>query len=128
MIVKRIITILSILFVILICAFWGIHHIKQTNQLLNQQLDAILFDIQQENDQQALTKTKQLKTHWEQQSNYFGMYLQHHLLDQVTSQIALLETSIQEKEYLQAQFTITQIRITLEQIYDDEQLKLRNIL
>lgn len=125
---KRIVTILILLTVVMSLAFWGIHSIGESRAEMLTSLEQITARLKEQNYSAAAEQTKAMAVDWEKKNNLFGVYVKHELPDQIGREISQLSALIQIEKADEATALIAEIQYDLDRLYQNELPHLKNIL
>ncbi|MGI5959551.1 MAG: DUF4363 family protein [Massiliimalia sp.] len=125
---KRLISGLTIFAVILILAVIGVFHLQNTTNQLQKSLSAIETSVSAQQYSKASEEFESAQTFWNRENKTLGIYMDHHLLDQITQEMARLGSCLrsQNQDEIHSQITLIQCQVT--QLYENEMPLLRNIL
>ena len=117
---KRMVTILVILFAIVACSVWGLATIQKTNQAVGAELDKIETQISQQEYEQAEQTASQLCDTWEQKETIFECYIKHDNVDQITRNLARIQMLIAIQDPDELMLEIADARYHLQHLYESE--------
>lgn len=125
---KRLISGLTIFAVILILAVIGVFHLQNTTNQLQKSLSTIETSVSAQQYSKASEEFESAQTFWNCENKTLGIYMDHHLLDQITQEMARLGSCLrsQNQDEIHSQITLIQCQVT--QLYENEMPLLRNIL
>lgn len=113
---KRIFTILGILFAILCFSFWGLHQIREVQT----QLTAVCDELPSLAKEQRADAVKDLVTAWEKDKVVLGCLLHHNTLDKITDSMEALQAAQQAEDDSVFLIKLAEIKLLLARLYEDE--------
>lgn len=130
---KRLVTIIIILTLILVLSICGILFVKHKSEYFSAQLTEISDQIQQESaadlppDEKIIQQFSDLSQEWEKDMNIFDLYIKHELIDQIERNLLSAGEYYRMGEYNEAIPMIKQICRDLYTLYQNELPLARNI-
>ncbi|WP_031513954.1 DUF4363 family protein [Desulfofalx alkaliphila] len=124
---RLLIVLSAILVSFMVLGSWVNHSLTDTAEVLSKDLVEIMQEIEQDNWQDALDKTKALEQQLKEKTHWWPMILDHQEIDEVEFALARL------KEYVAAQnpdlslAQLSEIKLMLQHIPDKESVTLKNI-
>lgn len=129
---KRLVTILSLLVVILGVAVGGIFYIKVTTERFSAELDQISGQILLVGDEiSSATLTKEVDSlckEWEKTEKLLGMYLKHEDMGEISKNLQKLRGYCQVAYLKEAVPLVVELQFSLHHLYEEELPTLKNIL
>lgn len=120
---KRIFTILGILFAILCFSFWGLHHIREVQTELTAVCDG-LPSLAKEERTDAVGR---LVTTWEKEKVVLGCMLHHNTLDKLTDSLETLQAAQYADDDSEFLIKLAEIKLLLYRLYEDELPSVDNV-
>lgn len=121
---KRILTIIGILIVILCFSFWGLHHIQQIKTDLSAQC-AALSTLPPEQRQEALDE---LNDYWSKEKEVLECFLHHHTIDKISDGLKTLQSTDAVHDEVYFQITLANVELLFHRLYEDEFPSPENVL
>ncbi len=125
---KEIIICIFVIILVIVLNVITVNYTKNSVRIIKSELSNIREEIQQEEDEGAITEAiSELKNEWKKRYNKLAYYIEHDELEKVHLYIVGLDSNVNAEEYSQAIVELDKCVYILEHIEDKYSLNLKNI-
>ena len=121
-------TLFILLAVVVSVTVFPVQHIQHTQNKIQSQVDDALDLIVAENWEASQAKVKEIRHYWDDEQDFWEVFVDHRHTDEADQRLAACEIGIQLQNKEDAAASLKDFSVILARISDLEKLELHNIL